>query len=166
MRGTYSIPNNFGQTLLIHYAFDEIMPNERSCLFIERKNIPSGQTIELWYKQAALLQTAVYQAFAKENSNTELETAQFFINQGNPKLEFNLGSLYLRSELHLGDIVYGVTAIDPAALVKYYVDKAIATLNYEAAKTWDFRHKYRDFEFNHNAFTYRLLHESGTIQIR
>jgi hypothetical protein len=166
MRGTYSIPNNFGQTLLIHYAFDEIVPNEKSCLFLERKNIPPGQTVELWYRNAAILQTAVYQAFAKHNENKELETAQYFINQGNPKLEFNLGNLYLRSELHLGDIIYSVTATDPKALVDYYVKKAIATLNYDAAKTWDYRHRYKDFDFNHCSLTYRLLHASETIQIR
>lgn len=166
MRGTYAIPNNFGQTILIHYAFDEIVPNERACLFLERKNIPQGQTVELWYRNAAILQTAVYQAFAKQNEDKHLETAQYFINQGNPKLEFELGNLYLRSELHLGDIIYGVTATDPKALVDYYIQKAMATMNYDAAKQWDWRHKYKDFDFNHNSLTYRLLHQSETIQIR
>jgi hypothetical protein len=166
MRGTYSVPNNFGQTILIHYAFDEIVPNDKACLFLERKNIPSGQTIELWYRNAAILQTAVYQAFAKQNTNRELETAQFFINQGNPKLEFDLGNLYLRSELHLGDIIYSVIAVDPRELVDFYIKKAIATLNYESAKQWDWKYKHKEFDYNHTNITYRLLHASETIEIK
>lgn len=166
MRGTYAFANNFGQKILIHYAFDEIIPNDTSCLFVEHKNIPPGSTIELWYRNGAILQTAVYQAFAKCNEDKHLETAQFFINQGYSKLEFELENRYLRSELHLGDVVYSVTAVNFEELVNFYVRKAINTLNYDDAKQWDWKYKRKEFDYNHTNITYRNLQESETITIK
>ena len=166
MRGTYAFATNFGQKILIHYAFDEIVPNETSCLFLEHKNITPGSTVELWYRNAAILQTAAYQAFAKANPDKHLETAFFHINNGNPKLEFELNNLYLRSELHLGDMIYSVVAVKFQELVDFYVRKAIATLNYDDAKEWDWKYRRREFDYTHSYITYRNLQQSETIQVK
>ncbi len=166
MRGTYAFANNFGQEIQIHYAFDEILPNDKSCLFLEYKNIPPGSTIELWYRNSAISQVAAYQAFAKANTDKHLETALFFINQGNPKLEFELGNRYLQSQLHLGDMIYSVVAVEFQELVNFYVRKALATLNYDQAKEWDYKYRRREFDYTHSYIAYRNLQDSESIQIK
>lgn len=165
MRGTYEF-EYLDKKILIHYAFDEIQPNDKSCLFIEHKNIKSGSTVELWYRNASILQTAAYQAFAKVNPNKHLETAQFHIKEGYEKQEFELGTLYLRSELHFGNYIYSVIASTPEELVEFYKSKAIASLEYDPAKMWDDKYKFKEYDFMHAHLAYRLLAEDETITIK
>lgn len=165
MRGTY-IMETKTLKILIHYAFDEIQPNDESCLFIEHKNIKSGSEVQLWYRNSAILQTAVYQAFAKLNPSKHLESATFHIKDGYEKKEFELNNRYLRSELHFGNYIYGVTANTPEKLVEFYSQKAVASLEYESAKLWDDRYKFKEYDHMHNNLTYRILQEDETIKIK
>ena len=153
MRGTYKMFNN----LLIHYAFDEIQIEEKSTLLIEHKNIREDRPIELWYLQSSILQTAVYQAFVRENPSKDLYTATFYVKEGNPKLHLKLNNNYLRSELRMGDDHYSVVANDAKALVEFYCNKALATLNYESAKSWDAQYKHKEFHHLFSNFVYRQI---------
>ena len=165
MRGTYEF-EYLDKKILIHYAFDEIQPNDMSCLFIEHKNIKSGSEVELWYRNSAILQTAAYQAFAKLNTNKHLETATFHIKDGYEKQEFDLGNRYLRSELHFGNYVYSVIATTPKDLVEFYKKKAITSLEYDPAKAWDDKYKFQEYDFMHSNLAYRILAKDETIKIK
>jgi hypothetical protein len=165
MRGTYEF-EYLDKKILIHYAFDELKPNDKSCLFIEHKNIKSGSTVELWYRNACILQTAAYQAFAKLNPNKHLETATFHVKDGYEKQEFELGNRYLRSELHFGNYIYSVLASTPEELVDFYKRKAIASLEYDPSKEWDGKYKFKEYDFMHANLAYRILKEDETIKIK
>ena len=165
MRGTYCM-DYLKLRILIHYAFDEISPHDKGCLLIEHKNIPSGSTVELWYRNAAILQTGAYQAFASENPSKHLETATFYINQGNSKNEFELGTMYLHSELHFGKLVYSVHVPKSREIVDFYKQKAIATLDYSTAKEWDAKYKREEFDAMHSNLSYRKIQSDETIQIK
>ncbi len=166
MRGTYRLDRSPEQDILIHYSFDEIFPNDVACLFIEHKNITDGSTVEHWYKNSSLLQTATYQAFAENNDNKLLQTANFYVQQDNPKLEFELGNRYLRSELHLGDQVYTVLPIESKTIVAFFLSKAIATLDYTTAKDWDNQYKHKEYDTLHTNVKYNLLQQSGKITVQ
>lgn len=150
MRGTYNHDN-----LLIHYAFDEVNVNDVSALLIEHKNITSGSPVEMWYFEYSILQTAVYQAFAQVNRNTKLQTATFYTNKGNPKLELDFGNLYLRSELRMDNRAYTVIATDAKKLVKFYCEKAVATLNYNDAKEFDLKYKHQEYKKLQECLSFR-----------
>jgi len=165
MRGTFKVGMK-SQDLLIHYAFDEIKLLDKACVLIEHKMIKPGSVVELWYRNASILQTVVYQAFALVNPDRNLETATFFVDQGNPKLSVNIGNSYIRSELHLGDMVFSATAIKQEKIVRFYVDKAKATLNYDTAKEFDAKYKHKEFELLNEYFNFRTLEESKTIKIK
>lgn len=164
MRGTYKF--KYGKTnISIHYSFDEIVPNEVACLLIEHKNITDNSGVELWYRNSSILQTAVYQSFASLNSDRKLRTATFFINEGNPLQVFDIDKLYLRSELHLGNQIYSVTAVNEQELFAFYLRKATATLSYDTAKEWDTLYKHKEFDHLHNHIKYRLLQQSDRVNI-
>lgn len=165
MRGTY-VMDYLDKRILIHYAFDEISPHEKGCLFIEHKNIKPGSTVELWYRNAAILQTGTYQAFARINPNKHLETAQFYIDQGNPKIEMDLGTMYLHSELHFGNWIYTVHVPEANELVDFYKRKAIASLDYDTARLWDDKYKRKEFDTNHRYIAYREMQSDETIKIK
>ena len=166
MRGTYIYDELKDVQLHIHYSFDEIVPNDVACLFIEHKNITDGSTIELWYRNSCLLQTATYQAFAEKNPNTVLTTATFHVNQGNEKLYYDIKGLYPRSELHLNDIIYNVITLDAQQIVNYMLSKATATLEYETAKEWDKKNKFKDFDNLHQAIKYNNIQQSNRVTIK
>lgn len=165
MRGTYEL-HITDKKILIHYAFDEIQPTDVACLLIEHKNIKSGSTVELWYRNSSILQTAAYQAFAKVNPDKKLETATFHVKDGNPKVEFELGNQYIRSELHFGPLVYTVIATEPDELVNFFCQKAIASLDYDSARMWDKRYKFKEFDNLHTHLTYRILKDNESIKIK
>ena len=152
MRGTYS-----HRHLLIHYAFDEIEVNEASALLIEHKNITSGKPVEMWYFESCVLQTAVYQAFAKMNETKHLQTATFHVNAGNPKLELDLGNLYLRSQLRMGDDCYTVIVTDPERLVNFYCEKALATFEYDDARAFDKNFKRKEYKTLKECLSFRPI---------
>lgn len=155
MRGTYNHKsfNNF----LIHYAFDEIEVNDKSALLIEHKNITSEKPVEMWYFESCVLQTAVYQAFAKVNKNKHLQTATFHIKEGNPKEELELNNLYLRSQLRMGDDVYTVVVTDPIKLVNFYCRKAEAILDYDNARKFDSLYKFKEYKALKECLSFRPI---------
>lgn len=152
MRGTFSTDN-----ITIYYAIDEVQVNDKAACLIEHKHIRNMDEVELWYRNASLLQTAVYQAFSKVNKNTLLETATFFVKEGNPKLEIDLKNRYIRSELHFGTEIYSVLVNNPQDIVNFYIQKSNMINDYDLASDWDKKYKHREFDYLHNHITYRLI---------
>jgi|GEM_PF-3044585 len=160
MRGTYRIEDK-----LIHYAFDEVEVNDVSALLIEHKNITSGRPVEMWYFESAILQTAVYQAFAHVNTDKHLETAVFFLNEGNPKMELDITNLYLNSELRMDNKTYKVLVTDAKKLVDFYCYKAVCTFDYTKAKAFDARYKFREYKALQQFLSFRPLTEDKPLYI-
>jgi len=152
MRGTYE-----DEDRLIHYAFDEVKVNELSATLIEHKNITSGRPVEMWYFESCVLQTAVYQAFAQVNPNKHLQTATFFLQEGNPMVELELNNLYLNSELQMNDDKYKVLVMDAKKLVEFYCYKAKCTFDYTKAKAFDARYKFQEYKYLQQYLTFRPL---------
>ena len=152
MRGTYPYAH-----LLIHYAFDEVEVNDLSAMLIEHKNNTSDKPIEMWYFESCILQTAVYQAFAHVNENKMLQTATFFTNKGNPKLELDLGNLYLNSQLRMGNKHYTVLVTDAKKLVKFYCEKALATFDYDSARAFDDKYKFKEYLALQSCLSFRPI---------
>lgn len=165
MRGTYEavvkvVTNGTIEDMQfnINYVFDTIEVNDLSSLFIEQKNITGS--IEPWYKQSCLVQTATYLAFAKANKNRILQTAAYAIDSGEPCLKLDIGNKFLRSELRLDKrTAYFVYVGDPEKIIQYYIEKAMHTFNYNDAEKWDAKHKHKDFDFLHSSITYRDKYE-------
>jgi hypothetical protein len=165
MRGTYianaiiRLNGNVEEIQLnINYTFDSIEINELAAVFVEKKNI--NNTIELWYKNICLMQTAAYQAFAKSNINKQLQTASFAIANGATPLKMDLKNKFLRSELKMGEQeIYSIYVPEPKEIVNYFIEKAIHSLNYESAILWDAKHKYKDFDFLHTNINYRNIND-------
>jgi len=158
MRGTYEHKH-----LLIHYAFDEIEVNDVSALLIEHKNITSEKPVEMWYFESCILQTAVYQAFAHVNSNKILQTATFFVNEGNPRIELDLGNRYLNSQLRMGDKSYTVLVKDQKRLVEFYCEKALATFEYDTAKAFDTKYRRKEYQTLMDCLSFRPITHEGSI---
>lgn len=155
MRGTYEHKN-----LLIHYAFDEVDINDVSAMLIEHKNITSDRPVEMWYFESCILQTAVYQAFAHVNQNKILQTATFFTEQGNPRLELDLGNSYLNSQLHMGDKHYTVLVKDHKKLVEFYCKKALAIFEWDTAKAFDAQYRRKEYQTLLDCLSFRpITHE-------
>ena len=152
MRGTYQ-----HKELLIHYAFDEVQPNNVAARLIEHKNITSGKPVEMWYYESCILQTAVYQAFAQVNPDKHLQTASFFLAQGNPKMELDLTNLYLTSELQMSEKKYEVLLKDAKKLVEFYCRKAESTFDYDSAKSFDRRYKFKEYQHLQDYLIYRPI---------
>jgi len=141
MRGTYH-----HRHLLIHYAFDEVTVNDVSAMLIEHKNITSDRPVEMWYFESCVLQTAVYQAFAHVNEDKMLQTATFFTDQGNPRLELDITNKYLNSQLQMGDKNYTVQVRDHKRLVEFYCEKALATFEWDSARAFDAKYRRKEYE--------------------
>ena len=121
--------------------------NDISALLIEHKNITSGRPVEMWYFELSILQTAVYQAFAHVNPDKHLQTATFFLQEGNPMMELELNNLYLNSELRMDNKRYKVLVTDAKKLVEFYCWKAKCTFDYTKAKAFDARYKFQEYNY-------------------
>ena len=100
----------------------------------------------MWYFQSCVLQTAVYQAFAQLNETKHLQTATFHVNAGHPKLELDLGNLYLRSQLRMSEDCYSVIVTDAQKLVDFYCKKALAIFEYDDARAFDELYKFKEYK--------------------
>lgn len=165
MRGTYEavvqlVVNGKVEVVQfnINYVFDSVEVNDLSALFIQQKNIKGS--IEPWYKQSCLVQTAAYLAFAKGNKNHMLQTASFAIDRGEHSLKLNLHNRFLRSELRLDKRTeYFIYVNECNKIIEYYLEKALNTFDYGDAIKWDDKHKHKDFDFLHNSIIYRDKYE-------
>jgi hypothetical protein len=148
MRGSFKFLYNSDTEVIIHYAFDEILLDFRddnkaqvmkgSQLYIEHKNIFKSDSLNEYTVYLYIMQLAAYAAFNEMNPNRQLQTAEFFIKEGNPKMLLKakdpMHCFYL---LRINNIKIDISIVDPELIVSFFKQKAIATLDYDRAKEWD-----------------------------
>jgi len=152
MRGTCQ----FG-ILRINYTFSEMKVNDVSAELIEYKQTSKDIHKEMWYFESCILHSATYQAFAKINPHKILRTASFSLQKGNPLQAIDLTGLYLRSILHMDGKKYKIIVSDAKKIVKFFIEKAIASLDYDTAKKFDKEFKHKEFATLSPHMIYRSL---------
>lgn len=141
MRGTFSRDN-----LLIFYSFDEMQISKDTLTLIEHKTIQDESTVEEWYFNSSVLQTAVYYAFLTENSAKEYYTAKFFRKQGHNTNYLDISKFSkINNILFFGKKKYQVTTTNTKELVNIYLKKARSTEEYFSATEWDDKWKFKEW---------------------
>jgi hypothetical protein len=156
MRGSYKTVVGHNE-LIIHYAFDEVIPDftdhkrgqvmKGSQLYIEHKNIFKSDELQPYTVHQYIAQMAAYAAFNQCNPNRSLQTADFFVKEGNPLLKLKAkDAMHCYYQLCINDICIDVSPKNPQKIVDFFVIKAITSLDYETAKEYDLQFKGHTWE--------------------
>jgi hypothetical protein len=136
MRGIYK-----KNDLMIFFVNDMILPNR----IIECKSVDLSRETPDWYFESSVLQAAFYKSLLM-NTNGILTTPTFKLNKGyknttikvDPNIEYQLlfGSVYFSIQ---------ITKKQSLKIIQYFVDKAIATYDWNTAKEYDRVHKFKHY---------------------
>jgi hypothetical protein len=150
LRGSYSNENS-----IIFFCVDMISDG----VFYEIKSIQDRDgnlTNEYpkWYLESSLLQCAFYKSLLIEGNNKTLYTPKFRLKEG---FEFKAMDVDVNSDyvLIFGEkLKYKITVNSPKEIIEYYLNKINHLNNYEQAKAYDSKFKFKDFYYLSTFFEY------------
>lgn len=126
---------------IIIFASHDIVTND--CL-IEVKSYNPSLSSGDWYFKSCLLQTAFYKSILML-SDGHLVTPQFKINEGYQYQEKNINP-NMPYHLRFGSQEFVVNVHNPREIVSFFYNKAIASLNYDTAKSFDASYKHKEYD--------------------
>lgn len=124
----------------IYYSIDEVRLSKHGLYLIEHKMVDDPNNCPEWFLQSALIQTAFNSSMAMFVEH--LRTAKFVKGD---KYQLNISGLKVRPRLLFGDTWYYVSC-DERAVIRFYLTKARASLEYETAKRFDNTYKQKEWE--------------------
>ena len=128
MRGTFV--HNY---ININFCIDYIVPNEYAC------EVKSLRIDENWYKAACIVQCGFYKAMIMSGVNN-FQTATFMFEKTNVRHEL-LVDKNIPYYLQYGMDSYLIETDKPERIVDFFVDKAIASLEWDTAREFDNKFK-------------------------
>lgn len=150
----------FGEELGGVFNYDDIsiyFSNDIVCYdkIIEIKQV-NGQ-YEDWFLKNSMLQCALYCSFIRLGSNY-LTTSNFFLKEGNDKKSIIVNP-NIDYFLQFGNKLYKINVYNPTMIVNFFLNKAIASLDYESAKQFDNLYKHNEFELLKKYFRVERCYE-------
>lgn len=141
LRGAYEF--NSG---VIFFCVDLISENK----FYEVKSVldeDNKNTLEYpqWYLESSILQSAVYKSLLLQKKDRMLYTPKFRLKEGYEFIakEIDPNWDYILTFGEVGK--YLVNVNNPQAIIDYFVDKTTYLTDYDRARYWDKKHKYKDY---------------------
>lgn len=116
-----------------------------------RTDIPTAD----WFLNGSLLQCAVYRTLVHMVGGN-MKTAKFYANMGHPVVEAKV-SPDIPYYLMFGRDYYRVTVKDYQAISNFIVGKAVATMGWDTARSFDTEWKHREFEKLSDCFEYEKI---------
>lgn len=144
LRGTYIQDN-----ICVNFSNDIVCKGK----IIEVKSV--NREVEDWYFKSSLLQCAVYKSLLLK-SNKKLITAKFFADLGNPIVETNVND-NIHYILYFGEDKYEINVNNPDYICEFLINKAKSTFDWNTAKLFDLKFKYKEFETLENCFSYKKI---------
>lgn len=126
------------------FTLDEVnLKRANNVHLIEHKSVRDGGLTEenQWYFRSALIQTAFLGALASLAPN--LKTAAFRASQG--EYYINLSGMKATSVLNFGGQYYRVK-FHQEEVIRFFLTKARASLNYKTAREFDSVYKHREWD--------------------
>lgn len=99
---------------------------------------------EDWYLQSSLLQAAFYKAILIKSGGF-LKTPSFRIKEGYPVIKTKVETS-ISYKLFFGEEIYEIIDVDTDALINYFLNKAKETYDYDRARAFDYKHKFKHYE--------------------
>ncbi len=148
-----TIPNIIGEELgnfievenIRIYFSNDIVCNDK---IIEVKNIDENRTLEKWYFNSCVLQSAIYKTLTYY-CNNKLRTSKFHVNNGNPFIECSLNE-NIPFLLYMGKEQYEINVLNYDVFLRYLTKKAKSVLNWDDAKFFDLKYKGKEFDILKN----------------
>lgn len=147
MRGKY-VNNHFGIT--INFSNDIVCADK----IIEVKSVTGKY--EPWYLQSSILQCAFYKSMIILGAK-HLETASFYVNLGNRRVETDVKQRSLRYILIFGEEKYEIFVNNPYQIVGFFENKAIHCTDWNSAKKWDEMYKHCEYETLKQYIKYEII---------
>jgi hypothetical protein len=133
----------------IYYSFDEIIDDDGNFVLMEYKSTDPKREIPLWYFQSSIVQVAFYRSLFLINEDNVYKTAKFHVKNGNEENTIRVNKAF--SILQFGNEYYDIKVKNYKNILNYYIDKMNCTFDFDSAKEWDSKNKFKDFE-NLNKF--------------
>jgi len=147
MRGKYV---NAAHAITINFSNDIVCADK----IIEVKSVTGKY--EPWYLQYSILQCAFYKSMMLLGAR-RLETASFYVNLGNPRVETDVNLRSIRYILIFGEEKYEIFVSDPYQIVGFFEHKAYCSLDWNTAKQWDEQYKHREYECLKEFINYKMV---------
>lgn len=148
-----------GDDIIINACHDIVASN----YILEVKMVtPYEGAVDKWYLDSCILQCALFKALLME-SDGHICTPKFMVDQGIKEISMDIDT-QLRYLLMFGKALIEIEVPDSKALLRYFVNKAKATLDndYIKAKAWDSQHKHKEFNdtYYNGLFGFNVLQDA------
>ena len=144
LRGTY-----INENICINFSND-IVCNDK---IIEVKSV--NREIEDWYFNSSVLQCAFYKSLLLK-SNKQLITAKFYSDLGNPIIKTTVDD-NIKYILYFGEKKYNIIVVNPDSIIEFFINKAKATFDWDSAKEFDSKYKFKEYETLKDYFRFELM---------
>lgn len=140
------------ENMLIYFSNDIVCLDK----IIEVKSVDKNRKISDWYLQSSFLQCAIYKTLTHYCKNF-LKTASFHVKNGNKYMEcsMNDSAPFL---LYFGEKIYQITVLNYEPILKFILEKAKSTLDWDTAKTFDLKYKKNEYGLLKKYFTITQLY--------
>lgn len=140
------------ENMLIYFSNDIICQDK----IIEVKSVDKNREFSDWYLQSSFLQCAIYKTLTHYCKNF-LKTASFHVKNGNKYMECCMSDStpFL---LYMGENIYQIHVLNYEPILKFILNKAKSTLNWDDAKSFDTKYKQKEYQTLKNYFTVNKLY--------